>query len=277
MIYKNFTLIISVYKKIKLYEIKRSLHSLTKQKIKPKEIILVFDGFYPENLKLIIINYLYNLCMQKKDLVVIKNSTNKGISFSYNLAIKKAKYNLIAIQDSDDESVPNRFKLQLEYLEKKKNLSILGGGVLEKYYDKKIVKKMPLTYKAIKNHIFLKNPINHPTVMMRRNHLLSSSLYFECKRMEDYYLWINLISRGMLIENIPQILVKSYIDYNFIKRRTSMIVLKSEIMIQLLLLKKFKKYIFLSVFILPLKIFYHLMPSNIKLRVRFFVNRVLSF
>lgn len=277
MIYKNFTLIISVYKKIKLYEIKKSLHSIKKQKIKPKQIILVFDGFYPKNLKSFIINYLYNICEKKNNLVIIENSTNKGISFSYNLAIKKAKYNLIAIQDSDDESVPSRFKLQLEYLEKKKNLSILGGSVLEIYYDKKIVKKMPLTYKAIKNHIFLKNPINHPTVMMRRNHLLSSSLYFECKRMEDYYLWINLISRGMLIENIPQILVKSYIDHNFIKRRTSMIVLKSEIMIQLLLLKKFKKYIILSVFILPLKIFYHLMPSNIKLRVRFFVNRLLSF
>ena len=277
MIYKNFTLIISVYKKIKLYEIKKSLYSIKKQKIKPKQIILVFDGFYPKNLKSFIINYLYNICEKKNNLVIIENSTNKGISFSYNLAIKKAKYNLIAIQDSDDESVPSRFKLQLEYLEKKKNLSILGGSVLEIYYDKKIVKKMPLTYKAIKNHIFLKNPINHPTVMMRRNHLLSSSLYFECKRMEDYYLWINLISRGMLIENIPQILVKSYIDHNFIKRRTSMIVLKSEIMIQLLLLKKFKKYIILSVFILPLKIFYHLMPSNIKLRVRFFVNRLLSF
>jgi hypothetical protein len=136
---------------------------------------------------------------------------------------------------------------------------------------------MPLTYNSIKNYIFFKNPINHPTVMFRKNDLLSSSMYSECKRMEDYYLWINLISRGLYIENMPNILVKSYIDTNFMKRRSSATVLKSEIMIQLLLLKKFRQYIFLSFFIVPLKIFYHLMPLNIKLRLRLFVNSIFSF
>jgi len=273
---KNFTIIISIYKNIRFHEINRALNSLVKQKVKPKQVIVVFDGFYPEHLKLYVLNF-FNFYVGKNELVVIKNPTNKGISYSYNLAIKKAKYDLIAIQDSDDESIPNRFKLQIEYFKNKKNLSVLGGSILENYYNKKRIKKMPLTYKAIRRYIFLKNPINHPTVMFRKNHLLNCSLYSECKRMEDYYLWINLLSKGLLIENIPNILVKSYIDWNFIKRRTSMTIINSEIKIQLLLLKNFKKYLFLSIFLIPLKIFYHLTPLNIKLRVRIFVNFILSF
>jgi glycosyltransferase involved in cell wall biosynthesis len=274
--HKNFSLIISIYKNIKFHEIKRALSSLAKQKSKPRQIVLVFDGFYPEHLKRYVLNF-FSFYKDKNELDIINNSTNKGISYSYNLALKKSKYNLIAIQDADDESTPDRFKLQLAYFKNKKKLSVLGGSVLENYYNQKILKKMPLTYQLIKKYIFLKNPINHPTVMMRRNNLLNSGLYLECKRMEDYYLWINLISRGLLIENIPDILVKSYINQDFMKRRTSMIVLNSEVKIQLLLLKKFKGYLFLFVFIMPLKILYHLIPSNIKLRVRFLVNSILSF
>jgi glycosyltransferase involved in cell wall biosynthesis len=274
--HKNFSLIISIYKNIKFHEIKRALSSLAKQKSKPRQIVLVFDGFYPEHLKRYVLNF-FNFYKDKNELDIINNSTNKGISYSYNLALKKSKYNLIAIQDADDESTPDRFKLQLAYFKNKKKLSVLGGSVLENYYNQKILKRMPLTYQLIKKYIFLKNPINHPTVMLRRNNLLNSGLYLECKRMEDYYLWINLISRGLLIENIPDILVKSYINQDFMKRRTSMIVLNSEVKIQLLLLTKFKGYLFLFIFIMPLKIFYHLIPSNIKLRVRFLVNSILSF
>jgi glycosyltransferase involved in cell wall biosynthesis len=274
--YYNFSLIISIYKKISFKEIKRALESLQKQKVKPKQIVVIFDGFYPEYLELYVVNF-FNYYVGKNNLIIIKNSTNKGISFSYNLAIKKCKHDLIAIQDSDDESTPNRFKLQLQYFKNRKKLSVLGGSVLEIFNTKKVVKKMPLTYNLIKNYIFLKNPINHPTVMFKKKDLLSSGMYRECRRMEDYYLWVNLISRGLFIENMSDILVKSYIDESFMKRRSSIMVINSEIMVQKLLLNKFKKYIPLSFIIIPLKLFYHLMPLNIKLRLRFFINSIFSF
>ena len=40
----KFSVILSIYNKITLDEIKRSLLSLKKQKLKPNEIIVVFDG-----------------------------------------------------------------------------------------------------------------------------------------------------------------------------------------------------------------------------------------
>jgi len=92
--FKNFTIIISIYKNIRFYEINRALNSLVKQKVKPKQVIVVFDGFYPEHLKLYVLNF-FNFYVGKNELVVIKNPTNKGISYSYNLAIKKANMILL--------------------------------------------------------------------------------------------------------------------------------------------------------------------------------------
>jgi len=273
--YTNYTLIISIYKKITYSEVNKSIKSIKNQTHLPSQIILIFDGFYPYDLKNYVINF-FRTFIKKNDLLIIQNASNKGITYSYNFAIKNSKHNLIGIQDSDDESLPNRFKLQTEYFLKRKNLSVLGGFISEQYGKKKFTKKMPLTAAAIKNLIYFKNPINHPTVMFRKDHLLSFGLYSECKRMEDYYLWINLISKGLLIENLPVILCKSYIDRSFIKRRSTNTILLSELKIQLLLLRKFKVYLILFIFVAPLKIFYHLMLGDIKIWMRFFINYFFS-
>jgi len=82
----RFTVILSIYNKITLDEIKRSLLSLKNQKLKPNEIIVVFDG--PCSLKTrLFVNYFLNKFFYKK-FFFLKNKFNKGIDFLYNLAIK---------------------------------------------------------------------------------------------------------------------------------------------------------------------------------------------
>ena len=137
--YNNYTLVISIYSKITYSEVNQSIKSIKNQTHLPSQIILIFDGFYPYDLKNYVINFFREF-IKKNDLFIIQNASNKGITYSYNLAIKKSKYNLIGIQDADDESVPNRFKLQTEYFRKKKNLSVLGGFVSEQYGIKKFTK-----------------------------------------------------------------------------------------------------------------------------------------
>ena len=134
--YTNYTLIISIYKKITYSQVNKSIKSIKNQTHLPSQIILIFDGFYPYDLKNYVINF-FRTFIKKNDLLIIQNASNKGITYSYNFAIKNSKHNLIGIQDSDDESLPNRFKLQTEYFLKRKNLSVLGGFVLEQYGKKK--------------------------------------------------------------------------------------------------------------------------------------------
>jgi glycosyltransferase involved in cell wall biosynthesis len=266
----KFTVILSIYYKTTLDEIKRALLSLKNQKLKPNEIIVVFDG--PCSIRIrIFVNYFLNKFFNK-EFIVLKNKFNQGIAFSYNLAIQNSKYNLIAIQDSDDVSLANRFKLQIRTFMNNKNLSVLGGYLLEKSLNNDYLKKNPIKFSSIKKYIFFKNPINHPTVMFKKNKLKLVNFYSHCERMEDYYLWIKLISKNIIIQNIPYVLVHSIVDDQFLKRRTSVNVLISEFKIQLLLIKKFKIHILNFFFIFPIKIFYHLAPISFKRIIRPIIN-----
>lgn len=266
----KFTVILSIYYKITLSDIKNSLLSLKEQTLQPNEIIIVFDG--PCSLRVKIYVQFFLKKFFSKKFIILKNKFNLGIAYSYNLAIRHSRYNLVAIQDSDDISLSNRFRLQVKAFISNKNLSVLGGYILEKSSNKNFLKKVPIKFSLIKKYIFLKNPINHPTVMFKKNKLKLVNFYTHCQRMEDYYLWIKLISKNLIIQNIPTVLVHSEVNHEFLIRRTSIHIIFSELKIQLLLLKNYKTYILVFPFIFSIKIAYHLMPINIKRFLRPLIN-----
>ena len=108
--------------------------------------------------------------------------------------------------------------------------------------------------------------------MMNKKLIKKFGFYKDCKRMEDYYLWISLISEGLKFENLPKVIVRTKINTEFLSRRSSFLLVVSEAKIQFLLLKKFKLYLFLVLAIFPLKIFYHLIPYKLKFHLRNIIN-----
>ena len=232
---KNFSVIISVYDGIEIKLLKKSLKSLLLQNYLPKEIIIILDGIK----KKILIDQINIFKKIFKSVRLIKNKKNLGISKSYNKAIKIIKTDIIAIQDSDDISLPDRFKLQYEYLKKNENISVVGSSVFEKDLDsgKKTIKKSPQTHEKIKQYIKFRNPMNHPTIMFRKSAIQKVGGYLNLSRMEDYYLWIRLISSGFFINNIARPLVVMNVKKDFYIRRSGFELLKSEIVIQNILFK----------------------------------------
>ena len=73
---------------------------------------------------------------------------------------------------------------------------------------------MPSSYKLIKRRCKFSNPINHPTVMLKKK-VLIKYCYKNFLRMEDYYLWIKMISNNVIFFNINKCLVTMSIDKNF--------------------------------------------------------------
>ena len=98
----------SLYDGIETELYKKSLKSLIEQTYLPKEIIIVLDGVKKKQL----IKETINFKKKFKNLKIIKNLKNLGISKSYNKAIKAASFKIIAIQDSDDVSLSRRFESQ---------------------------------------------------------------------------------------------------------------------------------------------------------------------
>lgn len=105
---KDFvSIIIPVYNRE--FELKRSINSAINQNFSSLEIIVIDDNS-DINIEKIIHKFNSN------KIIYLRNDKNMGVSFSRNIGIKKAKGNLIAFLDSDDEWLKDKLQLQIEYL-----------------------------------------------------------------------------------------------------------------------------------------------------------------
>lgn len=261
----------SLYDGIEIQLYKDSLKSLFEQSYLPKEIIIVLDGVKKKEL----IKETINFKKKFKNLKIIKNYKNLGISKSYNKALKATSLDIVAIQDSDDVSLPRRFENQYNYLSSKKHISVLGSAVYEKNLNsgKKTLKQNPLSLNEIKKNLSYRNPMNHPTIMFRKETLISRGGYEDVSRMEDYYLWIKLINSGCVFENLKKPLVIMNTKENFFLRRTGFNLIKSEILVQLLLFRVGTNNFFKMIILILSKSLYHLIPGVIKKIIRLFYFR----
>ncbi len=273
-IFKRFSLIISIYNKTDPYLLTKSLKSILNQFYLPTEILIMLDG--PINVRQkFIINSFVNNNDKRFNIKIFQNKKNLGIALSYNKLIKNSSNEIIAIQDSDDVSNYMRFYYQFNLIKTFRNYSVIGSDVYENYIteQKKIKKEMPSSYKLIKRRCKFSNPINHPTVMLKKKDLIKYN-YKNFSRMEDYYLWIKMISNKIIFHNISKCLVTMNIDKNFFSRRTKLKILINECIIQTYLYKhKFNNFIEM-LFLIIFKNIYHILPASVK---KFFRKNLLIF
>lgn len=215
-----FSVIISVYKNDIPDFVRLALDSiLIEQILKPNEIVLVRDGQVSEELDRLIDEYdarypeLFN---------IIRLNQNCGLGLALKKGVESAKYNIIARMDSDDISLPNRFFLQLQYLERHQDVDIVGGqmsefiGTPDNIVSKRIV---PCSNDDIYDYMKGRCAFNHVTVMFRKNAVLKAGNYLDWFWNEDYYLWVRMAKEQCRFANLPEILVNVRSGSNQYARR----------------------------------------------------------
>ena len=72
--------------------------------------------------------------------------------------------------DADDMSEPNRFQKQVEFLQRHPEVQLVGTAatLIDEQGEMIGVQDMPTTWSEIKRTAFLKNPLIHPSWMMRK-------------------------------------------------------------------------------------------------------------
>ena len=203
-----FSIITSVYKNDKPEFVRIALDSmLVNQTIKPSEIVLVRDGQVPEELESVLEQYesLYPQVFN-----IIRLNQNGGLGRALKLGVEKAKYDIIARMDSDDICLPNRFELQLRYLEQNQEIDLVGGQMTEFIGSSANIvgrREVPLDNSSI--YDFMKNrcALNHVTVMFRKKAVLKAGNYQDWFWNEDYYLWIRMMINHCKFANVPEVLV----------------------------------------------------------------------
>ena len=216
--YEKFSVLMSVYYKEKPENLKLALDSVINQTLVPNEIVIVEDGPLTQELYNVVEKYLkkYNI------FKIIKIEKNNGLGIALNEGLKHCTYNYVARMDSDDICVNTRFEKQMSFLIKNPNIDAVGSNMIEFNENMENIvseKIVPEYSEEINKYLKKRNPMNHPTVIYKRNKVLEVNGYEDYQYFEDYYLWAKMINNGCKFYNIQENLYKFRAGASMIKRR----------------------------------------------------------
>lgn len=212
-----------------------AVDSVLNQTIQPDEVVLVVDGPVPSALEAVILEYEKLSCFK-----VIRLKENQGHGIARRTSLENCTYDIVALMDADDISVPTRFEKELDVLLNNQNLSIIGGNIAE-FIDnpENIVayRNVPSEDEKIKECLKKRCPMNQMTVMFRKADVNEAGGYLDWYCEEDYYLWIRMSLKNMRFSNIPEVLVHVRVGEEMYRRRGGFRYFKSELKLQKYMLK----------------------------------------
>lgn len=195
-----------------------AVNSILKQTYKNIEVH-IFDDSTKTETKNAIDHFLYDsrihVHRSKKRVGFIK-SLNKGLEVSL------GKY--IARMDGDDVSLPDRIEKEVAYLEANSSIMVVGGQMNIMDENGKITSKRSYPTGGIKFYLFscARNPLAHPTIMMRREVVDKGYRYDESLKMsEDLDLWLRLMNDGYKLANLQDTVLNYRVTDNFLEKRSS--------------------------------------------------------
>lgn len=240
--------------------LKEAVDSILNQTYTNFEFLIIDDKSSDSTLKIL-------QSFNDQRIKVIKNKKNLGLTKSLNLGLKKVKGDYVARMDCDDISLPERFKTQVDFLDKRPLLGLCGNWV--EYIDPLgrglEIKKYPTKHEDLLKIILRYNPFKHPSLMIRKSVLLNLDGYDEkFKYAQDYDLVLRLgaISK---VANIPKVLLKYRIEpETSISFKNQKEQEKYAILARLKALRYYKYPIWESLFLIKPLIAY-LVPSSLKI------------
>ena len=187
-----------IYKNTILKELILAIDSILVQDYIPNEVVIIVDGYISNDIRSFL-NFLFSVGDIFKIYYI---EENVGLGLALNYGIPKCTNKLIARFDSDDINLKDRLKIQYEFMKRNPQISILGSDIFEFNNDSKkiLLKTMPNDLNFIK--YYLRNPLNHPTVLFRKKDIIKSGSYKNIKFFEDYELWLRCLKEGLNIHNI---------------------------------------------------------------------------
>jgi len=226
----TFSVLLAVYAKENPQYLDSALSSVyDHQTLKPGQIVLVKDGPLTEDL-----DDCINVWKNKlgETLTIVELPENAGAGKARNIGLQQCCHELVAIMDSDDVSLPDRFKKQIEFYNLNPDVALCSGYINEfknEPDDMYSVRKVPLDNCTIVKKLKVRNTFNQVAVMFKKSAILSVGGYDALPYFEDYDLWIRVVQAKYMVGNIPEILVNVRTGNDMISRRHGLMYAKSEL------------------------------------------------
>lgn len=222
----------SVYEKEQPAYLDEALASILAQTILPAEIVIVKDGPLSEGLQTVLEDYHIRYPSLFRCVTL---PTNKGLGSALNEGVRACRYTLIARMDTDDICHPSRFEKQLNFLQEHPEVDVVGSWIYEfssNWRNSHFVREVPIHDTEVYQYSKTRNPLNHMTVMFRKESVLKAGNYLEMPWNEDYYLWVRMLTKGFIIRNLNEPLVYARVNDLLFKRRGGMLYIKAEYHLQ---------------------------------------------
>ena len=229
----NFSLLLCTYKNDNPLHLKECLDSIVAGTVYPSEIVIVKDGPLTDELEAVLRNFNFP---NKMNIVALPRNMTLGVARAE--GTKAASHNCIALMDSDDIIVPDRFEKQLAAIEKNPDINIIGGQIAEFNEVKSQAhasRQVPVNHEDILVYVKKRNPFNAMTDMFKKDLALESGNFRYFPGFEDYDLWARMIRNGAVCRNCPEVLVYARTGSGMYSRRRGVGYIRQEWRMQRLL------------------------------------------
>lgn len=215
----KYSVLMSVYKNDHPQHLALSIESMLRQTYLCDQFVIVKDGPLSADLNDVIEEY----SAKQPDLyTIVALENNVGLGRALDIGLKYCKNELVARMDSDDISLPERCKREIECFCVDPDLDIVGTYINEFSENPEEIlssRVVPCEHDEIVKFARRRSPFNHPTVMYKKSAVIRCGGYGGTKRKEDLCLFPAMVNSGCQARNIPEALLLYRSNKDNLKRR----------------------------------------------------------
>lgn len=216
--------LLPVYRKDNPTYLRLSVESMLTQTYNPLHILIGIDGPIEGDLAQEVDLYSNN-----EHITILPFEKNRGLAATLNDMIHwahKQGYEYFARMDADDISIPNRIKLQMDFLQSHPEIDVVGGAtneIDENGNNRNKINNYPLTPTECYRYFAKRSPLAHPAVIIKQSLFDKINGYYrpDYRKAQDTMLWYDGLLNGAQLANIPDIVLHFRVINDFYTRRSN--------------------------------------------------------
>jgi glycosyltransferase involved in cell wall biosynthesis len=218
--------LLPVYRGGTAAQVEAAYASVVDQSLPPAQVVVVRDGPVPARLAA----FLERVSAHDA-VTLVPLDRNVGLAAALNAGLAACRCDIVARQDADDISRPNRFKRTVPLVAA--GTFDLVGGALQEFREVpgdlgSVVRAYPLEAVEVARLARVMNPVAHPAVVFRRGAVQAAGGYRPFHHLEDYDLWARLLQAGARAANVPEVVVDYRVSEAAYRRRGGWRTLRAE-------------------------------------------------
>jgi glycosyltransferase involved in cell wall biosynthesis len=194
----------------------RAIPGILDQSFEDFEFIIVDDGSTDRTAELL------RDVAARDARVRILSPGRVGFCRAANLGVEQARGEIVARQDFDDRSYPDRLRLQVAFLEAHQDVGLVGGHyvLVDENRGERYVRMPPAEHddivRAMASHIPMANTIS----TFRRRMWVEAGGYPVVPDLEDVLFWLRAATLGWRLANPPEVMGEHFVHASSFFHRT---------------------------------------------------------